>query len=267
MSGKLADAERCAGRSGVGERLLEVRGLTVKTAGRPPVEDVSFSVCAGEVLGFYGLLGSGRTELLEALSGLRPPDSGEVSVCGVRADLSSVDRMIAAGVTLAPEDRQRDGLVPDMSIRENISLASLAEFSSGGWVRREDEALRVRKIAGQLQIAAVDLELPVTTLSGGNQQKALLARCLMRRPSVLLLDEPTRGVDVRAKADIYRTLRDLAAKGLSVLFTSSEIEETRVLADRVLVMARGSITAEFVGTEFTDESLLAAASPAVGVGE
>ena len=168
-------------------------------------------------------------------------DSGEMSVCGEIVDLSSVDRVIAAGVTLAPEDRQRDGLVPDMSIRENISLASLAEFSRGGWVRRGDEAARVREIAARLQIAAVDLELPVTTLSGGNQQKVVLARCLMRRPRVILMDEPTRGVDVRAKAEIYKTLRELAAKGLSIVFTSSEIEETQQLADRVLVMAQGKI--------------------------
>jgi erythritol transport system ATP-binding protein len=263
MSGKVAGSERCVGRSVSTERVLEVRGLTTKSAGRPPVEGVSFSVCAGEVLGVYGLLGSGRTELLEALAGLRLPDGGEVSVCGERVDLSSVDKAIAAGVTLAPEDRQRDGLVPDMSIRENISLASLAEFSRGGWVRRGDEAARVREIAGQLQIAATDLELPVTTLSGGNQQKVVLARCLMRRPRVILMDEPTRGVDVRAKAEIYRTLRDLAGKGLSIVFTSSEIEETQQLADRVLVMAQGKIAAEFNASEASDESLFAVASPSV----
>jgi erythritol transport system ATP-binding protein len=263
MSGKMADTERCAGRSVSTERMLEVRELTAKTAGRPPVEGVSFSVCAGEVLGVYGLLGSGRTELLEALSGLRPPDFGEVSVRGASVDLSSVDKVIAAGVTLAPEDRQRDGLVPDMSIRENISLASLAEFSRGGWVRRGDETARVREIAGRLQIAATDLELPVTTLSGGNQQKVVLARCLMRRPCVILMDEPTRGVDVRAKAEIYKTLRELAAKGLSIVFTSSEIEETQQLADRILVMAQGKIAAEFEAFEASDEALFAAASPAV----
>jgi erythritol transport system ATP-binding protein len=263
MSGKTVDSERSAGRSVYTERMLEVRGLTVKTVGRPPVEDVSFAVCAGEVLGVYGLLGSGRTELLEVLAGLRSPNSGEVSVGGKRVELGSVDRVIAAGVTLAPEDRQRDGLVPDMSIRENISLASLAEFSSGGWVRRGDETARVHEIATQLQIAAADLELPVTTLSGGNQQKVVLARCLMRRPRVILMDEPTRGVDVRAKAEIYKMLRELAAKGLSIVFTSSEIEETQQLADRVLVMAQGKIAAEFEVSEASDEALFAAASPSV----
>jgi erythritol transport system ATP-binding protein len=150
-----------------------------------------------------------------------------------------------------------------MSIRENISLASLAEFSRVGWVRRGDEAARVREVAAQLQIAAVDLELPVTTLSGGNQQKVVLARCLMRRPRVILMDEPTRGVDVRAKAEIYKTLRELAANGLSIVFTSSEIEETQQLADRVLVMAQGKIAAEFEAAEALDEALFAAASPGV----
>jgi erythritol transport system ATP-binding protein len=114
-----------------------------------------------------------------------------------------------------------------------------------------------------MQISATDLDLPVTSLSGGNQQKVVLARCLMSRPAVLLLDEPTRGVDVRAKADIYRALRELVADGLCILFTSSEIEETRMLADRVLVMARGSIVAEMLANELTDEALFAAASPSL----
>ena len=157
--------------------------------------------------------------------------------------LESVVTAIAAGIMLAPEDRQRDGLLPDLSIRENISLASLEEFSRGGFLERDAVMKRVRKLAAQMRIAAADLELPVTSLSGGNQQKVVLARCLMRRPVVLLLDEPTRGVDVRAKTEIYKILRELAVQGLSILFTSSEIEETKLLADRILVLARGRVTA------------------------
>ncbi|HTD96647.1 MAG TPA: sugar ABC transporter ATP-binding protein [Edaphobacter sp.] len=267
MSGRAADAlvARTVRVDGA-ERVLEVSGLCARQAGRPAVEGVTLSVGKGEIVGIYGLLGSGRTELMEALSGLRAPDAGTVQVCGRRVALKSVVDAIGAGITLAPEDRQRDGLLPEMSIRENISLASLGEFSHGGFVARGGEAARVKELAAQMQIAAADLELPVTTLSGGNQQKVVLARCLMRRPAVLLLDEPTRGVDVRAKAEIYRTLRELAARGLSVLFTSSEIEETRLLADRVLVMARGRVAAKFVADEVTDEELFAAASPAVGAG-
>jgi erythritol transport system ATP-binding protein len=174
--------------------------------------------------------------------------------------LRSVADAIRAGITLAPEDRQRDGLVPDLSILENISLAALAGFSHYGVLAHGDESAAVKQVAAQMQISATDLDLPVTSLSGGNQQKVVLARCLMSRPAILLLDEPTRGVDVRAKADIYRALRALAAEGLSILFTSSEIEETRMLADRVLVMARGSIVADRPAGELTDEALFAAAS-------
>ena len=245
------------------EPVLEVANVSARPSGRPSVNDVSFSVRKGEVVGIYGLLGSGRTELMEALAGLRRPEAGEVKICGRRVPPGDVAAAIRAGITLAPEDRQKDSLVPDLSIRENISLASLADFAHHGFLKRSDETERVKKTAAQIRISASDLELPVTTLSGGNQQKVVLARCLMRCPSVLLLDEPTRGVDVTAKADIYSVLRDLAAKGLSILFTSSEIEETQLLADRVLVMARGRISAEFSATELTDESLFAAASPTV----
>jgi erythritol transport system ATP-binding protein len=159
---------------------------------------------------------------------------------------------------MVPEDRQRDGLVPDLSIRANVMLGA-----GGRYISREHETALARALATQLNLLAPNLELPVTTLSGGNQQKVLLARCLMGKPQVLLLDEPTRGVDVRAKSEIYAILRGLAAKGLAILFTSSEIEETRLLADRVLVLRQGGIGAEFSAEELTDEALFAAASPTV----
>jgi erythritol transport system ATP-binding protein len=160
---------------------------------------------------------------------------------------------------LLPEDRQRDGLFPDLSIRENIVMAA----ARGVVLSRAEESMRVREVAADLHIAAKDIELPVTTLSGGNQQKVLLARCLMRSPVVLLLDEPTRGVDIGAKAEIYAILRGLAANGLSIVFTSSEIEETRALADRVLVLCQGRISAEFSRQDAVDDQLFAAASPSV----
>jgi erythritol transport system ATP-binding protein len=245
------------------EPMLEVVGAATETPGRTAVRDMSFAVGRGEVVGIYGLLGSGRTELLEALAGLGTMEGGEVRVGGRKASVRSVADAIGAGIALVPEDRQRDGLVPELSIRENISLASLGDFARGGWLRRGEERARVNEVAAQMRIAARDLELKVTTLSGGNQQKVVLARCLMRRPKVLLLDEPTRGVDVAAKAEIYRMLRELATKGLSVLFATSEIEEARTLADRVLVMVQGKLVAEFAGATVTDEALFAAASPAV----
>ncbi len=243
---------------------LQVESLTLlPSAGQQEaqsaVQDVSFQLRRGEILGIYGLLGSGRTEILEALAGLRPLASGTVTVAGKAVTLTSVKHSVEAGIVLVPEDRQRDGLIPEMSIRENIALAA----TSGPLLSRSKETAIVRTLADQLSIAARDLELPVTALSGGNQQKVLLARCLMRNPSVLLLDEPTRGVDVGARAEIYRVLRKLAEGGLSILFTSSEVDETRLLADRALVLRQGTIAAEFPRHAITDESLFAAASPTV----
>jgi erythritol transport system ATP-binding protein len=243
--------------------LLKVSGLSVGIAGQSATGGLGLQVQTGEIVGIYGLLGAGRTEFLEAIAGLRRTDSGEVHVAEKRVPARSVADALAAGIALVPEDRQMDGLVPDLSIRENISLSSLGSFARCGWIRRNAEVARVREVARQMRIEARDLDLPVTTLSGGNQQKVILARCLMRNPKVLLLDEPTRGVDVGAKAEIYRILRLLAAGGLTVLFATSEIEEAQVLADRVLVLTQGRFVAEFPRSEATDAALFAAASPAL----
>jgi erythritol transport system ATP-binding protein len=244
--------------------VLTVRGLTLPgsvgdEAAQAPVHDVSFSVCEGEILGVYGLLGAGRTELVEALAGSRPIASGVVAIRGQEIRTGSVRDALKAGMVLMPEDRQRDGLFPELSIRENVVMAA----KTGLILSRAEESKRVRKLAAELQIVAKDIELPVTTLSGGNQQKVLLARCLMCSPSVLLMDEPTRGVDVGAKAEIYSILRELAAKRLSIVFTSSEIEETQALAHRALVLCQGRISAEFSRDQLSDEGLFAAASPSV----
>jgi erythritol transport system ATP-binding protein len=255
MSGhaEMSHANRPAGRGA--STALAVSGLSVEAAA--PLHDISFTVGKGEILGVYGLLGAGRTEMLEALAGCRPTSSGELHIGGKKQRIRTVVDAIGAGISLVPEDRQRDGLVPELSIRENIALASLR----GAWLSRRKENARVRQLADKLRIAAHDLELPVTTLSGGNQQKVLLARCLMRSPTVLLLDEPTRGVDAVAKMEIYGILRELTGEGLSIVFTSSEIEETQLLADRVLVLCQGRITAELAGCEITDAALFSAASP------
>jgi len=238
---------------------LNLPGSTGGEAAQAPVHDVSFTVSEGEILGIYGLLGAGRTELMEALAGLRPIASGEVVIRGQIVRTGSVRAALKAGMVLMPEDRQRDGLFPELSIRENVVMAA----KTGPMLSRDEETRQVRKLAAELHIAAKDIELPVTTLSGGNQQKVLLARCLMCSPSVLLMDEPTRGVDVGAKAEIYGILRELAAKGLSIVFTSSEIEETQALAHRVIVLCRGRISAEFARDQLSDVGLFAAASPSV----
>ena len=241
---------------------LSLTASTGNEEAQAALHNITFTIRKGEVLGIYGLLGAGRTELLEALAGARPILSGEISFNQKTLHLRSVPDATRAGIALVPEDRQRDGLIPELSIRENVALAAAA----GPFLSRAEETTRVRVLATKLNIAARDLELPVTALSGGNQQKILLARCLMLAPMLLLLDEPTRGVDATAKTEIYRILRSLAAEGLTILFTSSEIEETRILADRVLVLCQGRIAAELAHDQITDEALFTAASPRVTAG-
>jgi erythritol transport system ATP-binding protein len=244
--------------------MLAVKGLTLGSSGadeaaQSPLHDVSFTLRQQEILGVYGLLGAGRTELLESLAGVRRALAGSITLNGVEAKIATISDAVKLGIVLVPEDRQRDGLIPEMSIRENIAIGAMR----GLFLSRKQQLAYILKLAKELNIAIRDLELPVTSLSGGNQQKVLIARCLMRNPSLLLLDEPTRGVDVGAKAEIYTIVRRLAAQGIGVLFTSSEIEETRALADRALVLCQGRISAEFSQDEITDEALFAAASPAV----
>lgn len=265
MSGRTDEAASTEGSASRGEEIvLEVSGLTLAPsvgdeAAQAPVHDVHLSLRRGEILGIYGLLGAGRTELLEGLAGHRRLEAGKILVQSKDVRPQSVSDAVRAGLVLVPEDRQRDGLIPDLSIRENIALVA----HSGPVYSRQKEVERVRSLVRDLQIRVNDLELPVVALSGGNQQKVLLARCLMCDPVVLMLDEPTRGVDVGAKAEIYRILKTLASKGLSILFTSSEIEETRLLADRALVLCQGRVRLELQKVDLTDEALFAAASPNV----
>ncbi|MHB1023993.1 MAG: sugar ABC transporter ATP-binding protein [Acidobacteriaceae bacterium] len=264
MSGHAETQDRRECSPAKAEAVLQVSDLSLAStsqgeATHTPLQNISFTLHKGEILGVYGLLGAGRTELLETLAGNRNRFTGEVTLHGRRLALDSVYAAVQNGIALVPEDRQRDGLIPELSIRENVALAA----SNGLLLSHEKEAAQVRQLAADLNIRAHNLELPVTALSGGNQQKVLLARCLMRSPAVLLLDEPTRGVDVGAKAEIYRILRQLADGGLSILFTSSEIEETRTLCDRALVLCQGRISAEFPREQISDESLFAAASPNV----
>ena len=206
---------------------------------------VSFSVRAGDVVGLYGLLGAGRTELLETLIGLRP--GGDITLDGNRIDNVPIAKRISAGIALVPEDRQASGIVPTLSVRENMRLANL---SAG---RAELDSL-VRN----LNIRTASLDAPITSLSGGNQQKVVLSRYLLTGPKVLLLDEPTRGVDVGARAEIYGIIRKIAERGMAIVFASSELEEIFALATRVLVMARARITAEFAAAEATERALVEA---------
>jgi erythritol transport system ATP-binding protein len=243
----------------VGEVLLDVTGLTVPGSPRDLVSDVSLRVRAGEVVGIYGLMGAGRTELFEALIGSRS-STGAVAIRGTIVKESSVLARQAAGLALVPEDRQRDGLVQTMSVGDNVLLSTIGTLARRGLVPRKVE----RRVAGdkvrELSIKIPALAAPVTSLSGGNQQKVVLARALLTEPVVLLLDEPTRGVDVGAKSQIAEIMSDLAEAGYGVLFISSELAEVMAMADRVLVMARGRVTAELSGSALTEEALVSASA-------
>ena len=231
--------------------VLEVRGLRRL----PEVRSVSLELRAGEVVGLGGLVGAGRTELLRLIYGLDQPDEGEVYVDGTRLPPNRPDLAIEAGLGFAPEDRKSQGLLLDWSLTKNVSLADLGRFQRGLLnVRAERSAAEEHLRA--LHTVPDDPDRIVRELSGGNQQKVVLARWLLRRCRVLLLDEPTRGVDVATKAELYRVITDLAGEGLAVLVVSSELEELVGICSRILVMREGELVFEIDGSRATEQELL-----------
>jgi rhamnose transport system ATP-binding protein len=224
--------------------------------------DVSFRVRRGEIVGLAGLVGAGRTEVARAVFGIDRPDAGTVEVAGRRLPSGSPSAAMGAGIALVPEDRRAQGLVLDMSIERNIGLVGLRELARGGLMSRAAERNRARDWAIRLTLKFARLSDPVATLSGGNQQKVVLAKWLATRPAVLIVDEPTRGVDVGTKAEVHRLLAQLAADGIAVLMISSDLPEILGMADRVLVMREGRLVAEIARADATEESVMAAATRA-----
>lgn len=245
-----------------GPNLLSVRGLSVSLEVRGPAfhEDISFDLAGGEVLGIGGLMGAGRTELLAHLFGAWGTRlAGEVTLLGSPLPSPDPGQCIRRGMVLASEDRRRFGLILGMSIGFNLSLSSLREFTRGGRISHAAEAVRNQEFFDQLRIKAPGQHTIVGGLSGGNQQKVVLAKALMTGPSVLLLDEPTRGIDVGAKLEIYELINRLTAEGKGVILVSSELPELMGMSDRILMMHEGRIGGEFRRGEFSQEALLAAA--------
>lgn len=223
---------------------------------RHQLHDVSVELYAGEVLGLGGLLGSGRSETAKALTGALPLDSGEIAVDGKRLGRPTPAAAIRAGISMLPEDRKAEGIVPGLSVRENIVLAAMPRLSRGGIVSRAKQDRVVDIFMKRLRIKASSPEQKVGELSGGNQQKVLLARWLCLEPKVLLLDEPTRGIDVGAKAEVQSLIDELAREGLAVLLISSDIEELIEGADRVVVLRGGAVAGELAGDEVDESRLL-----------
>ncbi len=238
----------------IGRPMLELRGLS-----RPPVtQDVSLSVRAGEIVGLAGLVGSGRSELAQAIFGVTPATGGEMLVEGVPARVGSVADARRHGIAYVPEDRAIQGLVRPMTVRENASLAVLSDLARFGFIDRAAEARLAQDIVTQFGVRTAGIEQVVGRLSGGNQQKIVLGKWLAAKPRVLILDEPTRGIDVGAKAEIHRLMGELAGRGMAVLMISSELPEVLGMSDRVLVMREGRLVAAFSRAEATQERVAGA---------
>jgi ABC-type sugar transport system ATPase subunit len=241
---------------------LSVQDLAVADPARPDlslVRDVSFEARRGEVIGLAGLAGSGASEVLGAVFGRLPRARGRVRVDGRDVPSGRPAAALRQGLAFLTNDRKAEGLALSRSVVENVTLASLKRFSPGGWLRPRREVPAVRDMAHQLELSAPSLGAPVSALSGGNQQKALLARLWLTEPAVLLLDEPTRGVDVTAKARIHRLIDEWTRAGRAVVLTSSELPELLALSDRVLVLHRGEVHAELERHEASAERVIAAA--------
>lgn len=244
-----------AAPSGDGEVLARVRGLDVA----PKVQGVDLDLRAGEVLGIAGVLGSGRTEILQAIAGIVSPDAGTVTIDGRDIAGGGIARALAAGVGLTPENRKEDGIFPDLGIDENIVVSDWRSVAKGGVLSMAGIDRAAHRQIGRMSIKTASAHSEISTLSGGNQQKAVIGRWLHADSRILLLDEPTRGVDVEAKAQIYALVRELAADGRSVVFVSSEVEELPAVCDRVVILRGGRIVDEVTAPDILSDSLLAAA--------
>ena len=240
----------------IGEVALAVRHLASRDAG---IDDISLEVRRGEIVGLAGLVGSGRTELAETIFGLRSIDAGEVRVNGAAVAIGSPADAIAHGIGYVPEDRRQHGVILEMSIAENASLANLGGVSRRGIIDARSEREAAQQFVSRLRIKAPSVATETGSLSGGNQQKVALARWLAIRPSVLILDEPTQGVDVGSKAEIHAIMQGLAETGVAILMISSELPEILGMSDRILVMHNGAIAGTPARAEATPQKILAMA--------
>ncbi len=248
-----------------GDEVLRVRNITLQhpeRAGDFAVKDVSFEVRRGEVLGIFGLMGAGRTELLQTIFGLHPKTStGEILIEGKRVEIKSPQDAIAAKLALAPEDRKAEGVVLGLSVAHNTTLSCLPKIERFGLLQPKLERELVGNYVSRLRVKTPSIDQAIVNLSGGNQQKVVLAKWLATEPKVLLLDEPTRGIDINAKKEIYALIDELAQSGLGVVMVSSELPEILGIADRILVLCEGRKTAEFKRGEATEEMIVKAALP------
>jgi rhamnose transport system ATP-binding protein len=241
----------------IGDVALSVRGLTLPGK----FEDISFDVRHGEVVGLGGLVGAGRTDVARAIFGVQPAAAGTIAVGGRTVVIEEPADAVSHGLAFVPEDRAVAGLFRSLSVEQNISAAVPQKIARRGVIRRALEREVARDSVARLRIRLASIRQPISELSGGNQQKAILARWLLTEPKILILDEPTRGVDVGVKAEFYEMIADLARSGRAILLISSELPELLALSDRVLVMSEGRLTATLGRSEATQEAVMQAAVP------
>jgi erythritol transport system ATP-binding protein len=236
----------------------------VENPSRSVVDNLSLAVRAGEIVCLYGLMGAGRTELLEAVAGRVPLSGGRVVLKGTDVSSLNIAQRINSGLVLVPEDRQRDGLVQTMTVGKNLSLASLGSFVRGLFLSRSEEQERVESSIKDVHVKTPGGDVAIGSLSGGNQQKVVIGKMLATHPDVILLDEPSRGIDIGAKAEVFKLLAERAESGLAVIYSTSEVAECLSIAHRIIVMRRGKISAEF-GPDVAKEEIMAASGEAVVV--
>ena len=247
--------------TGAGAPLLRIEQLTLPPRpGRTALDHVSLDVAAGEIVGIYGLMGAGRTELFESVLGVHGDAKGRISLGDRALDRIDIPERVEAGVFMVPEDRKAAGLVQTMTVGENMTLSSLSQLSRYGYLPASAESARSETLRTDLRIKCASIDAAITSLSGGNQQKVVVARGLMNRPRVMLLDEPTRGVDVAAKAEIVGVMRTLAADGMAIVFATSDLGEVLEAATRIVVMAGGRVTADMDAASATETAIASAAS-------
>jgi erythritol transport system ATP-binding protein len=250
----------------MGNVLLKVEDMTLPRIGGGYVLDhVSFELHEGEILGFYGLMGAGRSDLVDCLAGARPQATGRIWLNNEPITSKTVCERIDAGFVLIPEDRQQFGLVQSLSVKDNMLLSSLKNYLKNKILIRKKEDEATDSQVKSLSIRVANVKQPITALSGGNQQKVVVAKGLLTKPKVLLLDEPTRGIDVGAKAEIFELMNKLAAQKYGVIFVSSELKEIFAMSDRIIVMSKGAITGEFTHNEATEEKLVEASAIGHGI--
>jgi len=250
------------------EKVLEVKNLTLpKSGGGYLLKDVNFDLKKGEILGIYGLMGAGRTEVFECIMGLRPEHTGEIYLEGEKMDIKSISGQIDKGFALVPEDRQREGMVQTMDIGRNCSLSALTRYTKAGFVDFNKENEKVEEEIRDIHIKVADKRLPILSLSGGNQQKVFLARWLNTGADVLLFDNPTQGVDVGAKEEIYRLILSFAESGKAVIINTLEIPEIQKVADRCIVFYEGRIVKTFRHEEVNEQDVMLYSTNAIETSE